>query len=60
MYRAWAARTCRDEAERLSEVEHAVNNAHLQNLLQAYAEGADLSAQLPCSVRLRDYVRDMT
>ncbi|CAH2050155.1 unnamed protein product, partial [Iphiclides podalirius] len=49
VYRAWAARTCRDEAERLSEVEHAVNNAHLQNLLQAYAEGADLAAQLPCS-----------
>ncbi|XP_072945675.1 arfGAP with SH3 domain, ANK repeat and PH domain-containing protein isoform X2 [Epargyreus clarus] len=49
VYRAWAARTCRDEAERLSEVEHAVNNGHLQNLLQAYAEGADLAAALPCS-----------
>ncbi|CAH4030955.1 unnamed protein product [Pieris brassicae] len=49
VYRAWAARTCRDEAERLSEVEHAVNNGHLQNLLQAYAEGADLAATLPSS-----------
>ncbi|XP_026758920.2 arfGAP with SH3 domain, ANK repeat and PH domain-containing protein isoform X2 [Galleria mellonella] len=49
VYRAWAAQTCCDEAERLSEVEHAVNNGHLQNLLQAYAEGADLAAPLPCS-----------
>ncbi|XP_045491831.1 arfGAP with SH3 domain, ANK repeat and PH domain-containing protein isoform X1 [Colias croceus] len=49
VYRAFAARTCRDEAERLSEVEHAVNNGHLQNLLQAYAEGADLAATLPSS-----------
>ncbi|KAI5639752.1 ankyrin repeats (3 copies) domain-containing protein [Phthorimaea operculella] len=38
-----------DDNERLSEVEHAVNNGHLQNLLQAYAEGADLTAPLPCS-----------
>lgn len=50
VYRAWAAQTCCDEAERLSEVEHAVNNGHLQNLLQAFAEGADLAAPLPCSV----------
>lgn len=50
VYRAWAAQTCCDEAERLSEVEHAVNNGHLQNLLQAFAEGADLAASLPCSV----------
>ncbi|KAL0851384.1 hypothetical protein ABMA28_007200 [Loxostege sticticalis] len=49
VYRAWAARTCCDAAERLSEVEHAVNNGHLPNLLQAYAEGADLAAPLPCS-----------
>lgn len=49
VYRVWAARTCRDSAERLSEVEHAVNNGHLQNLLQAYAEGADLAAPLPGS-----------
>ncbi|CAB3239786.1 unnamed protein product [Arctia plantaginis] len=49
VYRAWAARTCCDAAERLSEVEHAVNNGHLQNLLQAYAEGADLAAPLPGS-----------
>ncbi|XP_049875052.1 arfGAP with SH3 domain, ANK repeat and PH domain-containing protein isoform X2 [Pectinophora gossypiella] len=49
VYRVYAARTCRDAAERLSEVEHAVNNGHLQNLLQAYAEGADLAATLPCS-----------
>ncbi|XP_046965803.1 arfGAP with SH3 domain, ANK repeat and PH domain-containing protein isoform X2 [Vanessa cardui] len=49
VYRTWAARTCRDAAERLSEVEHAVNNGHLQNLLQAYAEGADFGAALPSS-----------
>ncbi|XP_041975917.1 arfGAP with SH3 domain, ANK repeat and PH domain-containing protein isoform X1 [Aricia agestis] len=49
VYRAFAARTCRDAAERLSEVEHAVNNGHLQNLLQAYAEGADLASALPSS-----------
>ncbi|XP_053615745.1 arfGAP with SH3 domain, ANK repeat and PH domain-containing protein isoform X1 [Plodia interpunctella] len=49
VYRAYAAQTCRDAAERQSEVEHAVNNGHLQNLLQAYAEGADLAAPLPCS-----------
>ncbi|XP_050670964.1 arfGAP with SH3 domain, ANK repeat and PH domain-containing protein isoform X2 [Leptidea sinapis] len=47
--RSWVERTCRDEAERLSEVEHAVNNRHLHNLLQAYAEGADLAAALPSS-----------
>ncbi|KAJ0182674.1 hypothetical protein K1T71_002043 [Dendrolimus kikuchii] len=52
VYRAFALRTCRDAAERLSEVEHAVNNGHLQNLLQAYAEGADLASPLPCSVSL--------
>ncbi|KAG7310873.1 hypothetical protein JYU34_003704 [Plutella xylostella] len=49
VYRAWVSRTCRDATERLSEVEHAVNNAHLQNLLQATAEGADLCAPLPGS-----------
>ncbi|XP_014362975.2 arfGAP with SH3 domain, ANK repeat and PH domain-containing protein isoform X1 [Papilio machaon] len=49
VYRVWALRTCRDAAERLSEVQHAVNNAQLHNLLQAYAEGADLAAPLPCS-----------
>lgn len=49
VYRAFAAQTCCDAAERLSEVEHAVNNGHLQNLLQAYAEGADLAAPLPGS-----------
>ncbi|XP_048489063.1 arfGAP with SH3 domain, ANK repeat and PH domain-containing protein isoform X2 [Plutella xylostella] len=49
VYRAWVSRTCRDAGERLSEVEHAVNNAHLQNLLQATAEGADLCAPLPGS-----------
>ncbi|XP_050361198.1 arfGAP with SH3 domain, ANK repeat and PH domain-containing protein isoform X7 [Nymphalis io] len=49
VYRTWAARTCRDAAERLSEVEHAVNNGHLQNLLQAYAEGADFGSSLPSS-----------
>ncbi|CAG4979627.1 unnamed protein product [Parnassius apollo] len=49
VFRAWAARTCRDAGERQAEVAHAVNNAQLHHLLQAYAEGADLAAPLPRS-----------
>ncbi|XP_054266404.1 arfGAP with SH3 domain, ANK repeat and PH domain-containing protein-like isoform X2 [Macrosteles quadrilineatus] len=42
-------KTCSDEHELLSDLEHAVKNNHLRNLLQVFAEGADLSAPLPSS-----------
>ncbi|XP_046981213.1 arfGAP with SH3 domain, ANK repeat and PH domain-containing protein isoform X7 [Schistocerca americana] len=42
-------RTCSDECDLLSELEHAVNNKSLYNLLQVFAEGVDLSAPLPSS-----------
>ncbi|XP_044009477.1 arfGAP with SH3 domain, ANK repeat and PH domain-containing protein isoform X3 [Aphidius gifuensis] len=41
--------TCTDEKDLLSELEHAVNNRDLQQLLQVYAENVDLSASLPTS-----------
>lgn len=43
-------RLCRDEHDLLSELEHAVNNKSLHHLLQVYAEGVDLTAELPTSV----------
>lgn len=46
----WCLRTCADAAERIGEVEHAVNNGELLQLLQAYGEGADLLATIPSSV----------
>ncbi|XP_077296216.1 arfGAP domain of ASAP isoform X2 [Arctopsyche grandis] len=45
----WCLRTCADAAERIGEVEHAVNNGELLQLLQAYGEGADLLATIPSS-----------
>uniref|UniRef100_A0A1B6J1N0 ArfGAP with SH3 domain, ANK repeat and PH domain-containing protein n=1 Tax=Homalodisca liturata TaxID=320908 RepID=A0A1B6J1N0_9HEMI len=42
-------RTCTDEHELLSDLEHAVNNNNLHHLLQVFAEGVDLSAPLPSS-----------
>ncbi|KAK6630328.1 hypothetical protein RUM44_004995 [Polyplax serrata] len=42
-------RLCRDEHDLLSELEHAVNNKSLHHLLQVYAEGVDLTAELPTS-----------
>lgn len=46
----WCLRTCADATERIVEVEHAVNNGELLQLLQAYGEGADLLATMPGSV----------
>uniref|UniRef100_A0A8D8M2C7 Arf-GAP with SH3 domain, ANK repeat and PH domain-containing protein 1 n=1 Tax=Cacopsylla melanoneura TaxID=428564 RepID=A0A8D8M2C7_9HEMI len=40
-------RTCHDEKDLLSELEHAVNNRDLYHLLQVWGEGGDLSAALP-------------
>ncbi|XP_046429284.1 arfGAP with SH3 domain, ANK repeat and PH domain-containing protein isoform X2 [Neodiprion fabricii] len=41
--------TCADERDLLSDLEHAVNNRDLQQLLQVFAENVDLSAPLPTS-----------
>ena len=48
----FAARLCADESDLLSDfdLEHAVNNKNLKNLLKAFAEGVDLAAELPSSV----------
>lgn len=44
--------TCADERDLLSDLEHAVNNRDLQQLLQVYAENVDLASPLPTSVRI--------
>ncbi|XP_015438587.1 PREDICTED: arf-GAP with SH3 domain, ANK repeat and PH domain-containing protein 2 isoform X3 [Dufourea novaeangliae] len=41
--------TCADERDLLSDLEHAVNNRDLQQLLQVFAENVDLAAPLPTS-----------
>ncbi|XP_060820026.1 arfGAP with SH3 domain, ANK repeat and PH domain-containing protein isoform X8 [Bombus pascuorum] len=41
--------TCADERDLLSDLEHAVNNRDLQQLVQVYAENVDLAAPLPTS-----------
>ncbi|KAK0163612.1 hypothetical protein PV327_007278 [Microctonus hyperodae] len=41
--------TCADERDLLSDLEHAVNNRDLQQLLQVYAENVDLASPLPTS-----------
>ncbi|XP_043288539.1 arfGAP with SH3 domain, ANK repeat and PH domain-containing protein isoform X3 [Venturia canescens] len=41
--------TCADEHDLLSDLEHAVNNRDLQQLLQVYAENVDVAAPLPTS-----------
>ncbi|XP_065224976.1 arfGAP with SH3 domain, ANK repeat and PH domain-containing protein [Planococcus citri] len=45
----FAITSCADERDLLSDLEHAVNNKNLYNLLQVFAEGVDLSASLPSS-----------
>ncbi|XP_069675255.1 arfGAP with SH3 domain, ANK repeat and PH domain-containing protein isoform X3 [Periplaneta americana] len=45
----FASRTCADERDLLSDLEHAVNNKNLYHLLEVFAEGVDLSAPLPTS-----------
>ena len=42
--------TCADDKDLLSDLEHAVNNRDLPQLLQVYAEHVDLAAPLPTSV----------
>jgi len=46
----FASRTCADERDLLSDLEHAVNNKNLYHLLEVFAEGVNLSASLPSSV----------
>lgn len=50
MEKKYAVISCADEKDLLSDLEHAVNNKNLYNLLQVFAEGVDLSASLPSSV----------
>ncbi|XP_011502913.1 PREDICTED: arf-GAP with SH3 domain, ANK repeat and PH domain-containing protein 1 isoform X2 [Ceratosolen solmsi marchali] len=45
----YITRTCVNEQDLLSDLEHAVNNRDLHHLLQVYAENVDLSASLPTS-----------
>ncbi|XP_026667578.1 arfGAP with SH3 domain, ANK repeat and PH domain-containing protein isoform X3 [Ceratina calcarata] len=45
----YVVNTCADERDLLSDLEHAVNNRDLQQLLQVYAENVDLAAPLPTS-----------
>lgn len=50
----YITRTCVNEQDLLSDLEHAVNNRDLHHLLQVYAENVDLSASLPTSVSFRN------
>lgn len=50
--RKFIKRYCRDEQELVGELEHAVNNQNLYQLLQVFAEGADLTTELPTSVSI--------
>ena len=50
MEKKYASRTCADERDLLSDLEHAVNNKNLYHLLEVFAEGVDLSSPLPSSV----------
>ncbi|CAG2170375.1 unnamed protein product [Oppiella nova] len=47
--RKYIIKSCRDESELRSELEDAVFSRHLHQLLQAFAEGADLTCVLPVS-----------
>ncbi|KAG8226409.1 hypothetical protein J437_LFUL012505 [Ladona fulva] len=46
----YVLRTCSNERDLLCDLEHAVNARQLSQLLQAFAEGADLCAPLPSSL----------
>lgn len=46
----YAIETCRNEHEKLCDLEEAVNNGDLSSVLQAFAENIDLGAPLPLSV----------
>nr|CAD7402339.1 unnamed protein product [Timema cristinae] len=47
--RKFTLQTCEDERDLLSDLEHAVNNKDLHQLLQVFAEGVDLASALPTS-----------
>lgn len=46
----FALRTCSDESDLKNDLEHAIISRHLHQLLQAFAEGVDLTSVLPGSV----------
>lgn len=46
----FAIRTCSDETDLITDLEHAVTSKNLFPLLQAFVEGADLTSVLPSSV----------
>ncbi|XP_023234125.1 arfGAP with SH3 domain, ANK repeat and PH domain-containing protein-like isoform X3 [Centruroides sculpturatus] len=48
----FALRTCSDESDLKSDLEHAILSRHLHQLLQAFAEGVDLTSVLPGSVSI--------
>ncbi|XP_022247586.1 arfGAP with SH3 domain, ANK repeat and PH domain-containing protein-like isoform X2 [Limulus polyphemus] len=47
--RKFALHTCRDENDLKNDLEHAVSSKNLVQLLEAFAEGADLTWTLPSS-----------
>jgi Arf-GAP/SH3 domain/ANK repeat/PH domain-containing protein len=47
--RKFIIKTCSDENDLKADLEHAILSRHLQQLLQAFAEGADLTWILPKS-----------
>ena len=49
----FAIKTCTDIRDLHSDVEHAIHNKDVHQLLQAYVEGADFSAPLIDSVSIR-------
>lgn len=46
----FAIRTCSDVRDLHSDIEHALNNKDIHQLLQAYVEGADFAQHLVDSV----------
>lgn len=51
MEKKFTIRTTSGQADLLVDLEHAVSSRDVQQLLQAFVEGADLSAVLPHNVR---------
>jgi Arf-GAP with SH3 domain, ANK repeat and PH domain-containing protein len=47
--RKFVIKTCSDESDLKADLEHAIISRHLLQLLQAFAEGADLTWSLPDS-----------
>ena len=50
MAKRFVMRTCADDRDLRCDLEQAVVNADLSQLLQVWAEGADLTSILPSSV----------